>query len=174
MKVVHSQDDAAGSELRTAKADAMEFLQAALAGGSVPATEVGRMAHEHGLTAKAIRSAREALGVEIARNGFGRGSKSLWSLPRGHIDAPPSAEKVSASWEGNMSEIHQPKTIDGYEVLGLEPDAVCEYCGQRGDDPVYLLEGLYKGGRREPLHEVCAGYFFEFYSRIKRGGHGQA
>ena len=72
--------EAAGGR-RTAKADAMEFLQAALTGDPVPATEVSRMAHEHGLTAKAIRSAREALGVKIERNGFGPGSKSLWSLP---------------------------------------------------------------------------------------------
>jgi len=50
----------------------MEFLQAALAGDPVPASEVSRMAHEHGLTPKAIRSAREALGVEIERNGSDR------------------------------------------------------------------------------------------------------
>jgi hypothetical protein len=73
--------DAAGSETRTAKAEGIEFLQAALAGGPIPAAEVQRMGREHGLTAKAIRSAREALGVEIARDGFGPGSKSLWSLP---------------------------------------------------------------------------------------------
>jgi hypothetical protein len=32
MKIVHGQDDAAGAEPRMAKADAMAFLQAALAG----------------------------------------------------------------------------------------------------------------------------------------------
>jgi hypothetical protein len=78
----------------------MEFLQGALAGDPVLATEVSRMACEHGLTAKAIRAAREALDVKIARDGFGPGSQSLWSLPRGHIEAPPSDEKVGASWEG--------------------------------------------------------------------------
>jgi hypothetical protein len=75
--------DAAGAENRTAKADAMEFLQAALAGGPEPAAEVNRMAREHDLTPKAIRSAREALEVKIERDGFGPGSKSLWSLPKG-------------------------------------------------------------------------------------------
>jgi putative DNA primase/helicase len=73
--------DAAGSESKTTKAEAMEFLRAALAGGSGPAAEVNRMAREHGLTTKVIRSAREALGVKIERDGFGPGSKSLWSLP---------------------------------------------------------------------------------------------
>ena len=75
--------EAAGSETRTAKADAMEFLQAALANGQTPAADVKRMAREHGLTAKAIRSAREALGVKIGRDGFGPGSRSLWSLSAG-------------------------------------------------------------------------------------------
>jgi hypothetical protein len=80
--------ETAGAETRTAKADAMEFLRAALVGAPVPAAELSRVAHERGLTPKAIRSAREALGVEIERNGFGPGSRSLWSLPGGHIEAP--------------------------------------------------------------------------------------
>ena len=72
---------AAGSEIRTAKAEAMDFLETALADGPVPAAEISRMARDHDLTQKVIRSARKALGVQIARNGFGPGSKSLWSLP---------------------------------------------------------------------------------------------
>jgi putative DNA primase/helicase len=75
--------EADGTEGRTAKAEAVEFLQAALAGGAVAAAEVNRMARDHGLTAKAIRSARESLGVKIERDGFGSGSKSMWSLPEG-------------------------------------------------------------------------------------------
>jgi KaiC/GvpD/RAD55 family RecA-like ATPase len=75
--------DAAGTETRTAKAEAREFLQAALAAEPVPAAEVNRMAREHGFTPKVVRSAREALGVKVARDGFGRGSKSVWSLPEG-------------------------------------------------------------------------------------------
>jgi hypothetical protein len=39
------------------------------------------VAREEGLTPKVVLSAREALGVVIARDAFGRGSKSLWSLP---------------------------------------------------------------------------------------------
>jgi hypothetical protein len=67
--------ETAGAETQTAKADAMEFLRAALVGAPVPAAELSRVAHERGLTPKAIRSAREALGVEIERNGFAPGSK---------------------------------------------------------------------------------------------------
>ncbi len=149
----------------------MEFLRAALVGAPVPATEVSRVAHERGLTPKAIRSAREALGVKIERNGFGPGSRSLWSLPGGHIEAPPSDEKVGANREGpNMSDTHRPKTIDGYEVIGVEPDAACEYCGQRGDDAVYLMQGLFKGVGREPLHEACAAHWFKWWSAINKRG----
>lgn len=54
--------DIAGTETRTAKTDAMEFLQNMLAGGPVPKKEADRMAREHGLTPKAVRSAREVLG----------------------------------------------------------------------------------------------------------------
>ena len=102
--------EAAGGR-RTAKADAMEFLQAALAGDPVPATEVSRMAHERGLTPKAIRSAREALGVKIERNGFGPGSKSLWSLPGRHIDAHLPHKRAGAKTrEGHeISETRRPK-----------------------------------------------------------------
>ena len=71
----------------------MEFLRAALAGGPVLAAELSRVAHQRGLTPKAIRSAREALGVKIERNGFGPGSKSLWSLPGEHTDAHPFPQK---------------------------------------------------------------------------------
>ena len=154
-------------DARTAKAAAMEFLQAALAGNPAPATEVSRMARERGLTLKAVRMGREALRVEIERKGFGRGGQSVWSLP-GHMDAhpTPSREAVSASREEpNMSENRQPKTVDGYEIIGPEPDEPCAFCGERGDAPVYLMQALFKGVGREPLHENCAVYWFEWYSK---------
>src|SRR5262245_27243693 len=153
----------AAPERRTAKADAMEFLEAVLAGAPVPATEVGRMAREHNLTAKAIRSAREALGIKSGRDGVGPGAKSLWSLPRGHIDAQPIPSEEGRS-----------KTKDGYEIIKLEPDKSCTYCGQR-DGTVYLVCNPVEGGS-EPLHEDCAWFLFEWlgkFSKRKSGGHGQ-
>ena len=147
--------EAAGGR-QTAKASALAFLQAALASNPVPATEVNRMARERDLTIKAIRSAREALGVKIARNGFGPGSKSLWSLPREHTDAHSSSD-------------HHPKTITGHEVIGLEPDDPCTYCGER-DGTVYLIRNTYKG-LNEPMHESCAVAWFGWLRKI--GGHGQ-
>ena len=64
-----------GGEPGTGKSlrqEAMEFLQAALAGGPVPGAEVKRMAREHGLTPKTARSARAALKVKITRDGLAR------------------------------------------------------------------------------------------------------
>jgi putative DNA primase/helicase len=75
--------DATGTESRTAKAEAMELLQDALAAGPMAAAEINRVAREHGFSAKVVRSAREALRVQIERDGFGPGSKSRWSLPEG-------------------------------------------------------------------------------------------
>ena len=65
--------EAAGGR-RTAKADAMEFLQAALAGDPVPATEVSRMAHERGLDSQSHtlgpRGSRSKDRAQRVRAGF--------------------------------------------------------------------------------------------------------
>jgi putative DNA primase/helicase len=74
--------DAAGSDNRTATAEAVEILKGVLAEGRMPATEATRIARDHGITPKVLRSAREALRVTIERDGFGPGSKSFWSLPQ--------------------------------------------------------------------------------------------
>jgi hypothetical protein len=150
------------------------ILSRALAGDPVPATEVGRRAREHGLTAKAIRAAREALGIKIARDGFGSGSKSLWSLPRGHIDAQPIPSE-----EGRP----KTKTKDGYEIIGLA-DIPCDYCGERAgppgpqSGPVYLVSNPFQGGKfagaiipaAEALHEDCAAFWFDW---LRKTGHGK-
>jgi hypothetical protein len=78
--MIHSLLLPSGTETRTAKAKAMVFLKAVLASGPMPAAEVRRMASEHGLSEKAVRSAREALWIKVKRDGFGPGSKWVWSL----------------------------------------------------------------------------------------------
>jgi hypothetical protein len=157
---------AAAPERRTAKAKATAFLQAALAGDPVPATEVGRMAREHGLTAKVVRAAREALGIRIARHGFGPGSKSLWSLPRAHTDAQPILSEVG--------ENRRPTT--NYEIIVIGPanyeiirpaDNPCDYCDTR-DGTVYLVRNPFDGGLIEPLHEPCARHWFDWLGKMKK------
>ena len=175
----------------------MEFLRAALVGDPVPAAELIRVAHERGLTPKAIRSAREALGVEIARNGFGRGSRSLWSLPGGHIDAhlTPSEEGVSASREeSNVSENRHPgdhgadaeapmsgengdradphrraRTKDGFEVIGPEPGEACSHCGKR-EGAVLLIRDPRQDLRPKPLHDGCAAAWFYLLGEVPAAG----
>jgi RecA-family ATPase len=73
--------DSAASGNRSGKEEAIEFLEQALADGPKPAAEVMRMTRDQGLTSKEVRSARETLGIKPMRNGFGPGSKSMWSLP---------------------------------------------------------------------------------------------
>jgi putative DNA primase/helicase len=127
----------------TAKADAKEFLQGALAAGAVPAAEVNRMARDHGLTPKAVRSAREALGVNIERDGFGPGSKSLWSLPKGPILAQPRHTCPTKSWASMESEGKYGASAEG--VLRAAPPcppAKAATAGNLWNDDPQLAKGI--------------------------------
>jgi hypothetical protein len=111
--------DAADTETQTAKGEAIEFLKVVLADAPVPAAEINRMAREDGLTPKVIRSAREALGVKIERDGFGPGSKSLWSLPympNTPIDAQQSnwaSTESEGIYGGTSTKAAPPKGANG-------------------------------------------------------------
>ena len=61
--------------------EAMQFLAELLAAGRMPAEEVKNAAAGHMITAATLRGARERLGVEIKREGFGKDGVSYWSLP---------------------------------------------------------------------------------------------
>ena len=108
--------------------------------------------------------------MKIERNGFGPGSKSLWSLPSGHTDAHPIP--VSSEGTGGANrEDHHPKTIDGHEVIRLEPDDPCTYCGER-DGAVYVIRNTYKGSQRADARRLRGAWFG--WLKGKTGGHGQA
>ena len=81
--MTHSLLPPSDADARTCKAKAMAFLKVVLVSGPMQANEVNRIALEHGLTAKAVRSAREALWIKVKRDGFGPGSKWVWSLRTG-------------------------------------------------------------------------------------------
>ena len=128
---------------KTAKADAKEFLQGALAAGAVPAAEINRMARDHGLTPKAVRSAREALGVKIDRNGFGPGSKSLWSLPKGAILAQPLHTCPTKSWASMESEGKYGASAEGVLPAASPcPPAKAATAGNLWDDDPELAKGI--------------------------------
>jgi hypothetical protein len=65
------------------------FLQSAFAAGPVLAGDIKRQASEAGITAKALRMAKDALGIKPEKTGMQGGW--LWTLPKmpsDHEDAP--------------------------------------------------------------------------------------
>jgi hypothetical protein len=84
----------ASPEDRSAKADCMDMLRELLADGPHPAKETETQCAAAGYTPKVVRTARKALQINVHREGFGRGSKVLWSLPAAAPDphrCPPEA-----------------------------------------------------------------------------------
>jgi len=69
-----------GGEAKTAKAEAIEFLQEVLAEGPKPAGEVIQLAEGAGLSRKSMQSAREHLGIKPVKSSV-RGSW-IWALPQ--------------------------------------------------------------------------------------------
>ena len=67
-------------QARTDKAEATDFLQDILVAGPLPAKQVKAEAAEAGISAKSLRSAREALGIKPEKSGFEGGW--VWALPR--------------------------------------------------------------------------------------------
>jgi hypothetical protein len=65
--------------------EASDFLRNELADSPRPAKELQRRARDAGISDKALRRARERLGVRPHRSGFGPGGEWTWALP---IDAP--------------------------------------------------------------------------------------
>jgi hypothetical protein len=163
--------EAAGSD-RSARQEAKEFLEGALAHGPMPAKEVQSMASEHGISPKTLRNAREAMGVKVSRDGFGPGSKSLWSapyLPQTSIHAQQN-NRASMDPEGKYGESEP--SDDAGKVLTDPQDAHvldehlagdldrsdqksrCEHCGdpERPGDPV---QSCWVEGGEHLLHVGC-------------------
>jgi putative DNA primase/helicase len=91
---------ASSSDRATATDDATEFLQNALAAGPVDVKELEAEARAAGLlkTAQAIsqskplRDAKESLGIESHRKGFGTAAKYHWQLPGSTMDDPEAMD----------------------------------------------------------------------------------
>lgn len=106
---------------RTATDEARDWLRETLADGPVPATEVQKLARQCGLSAKAVRTARERLGIRPKRSGFGKGSCVQWALP-GRIDALsdhrcPHTQRASMGFEG----IYGDETCEAGELCSCPP-----------------------------------------------------
>jgi putative DNA primase/helicase len=71
---------AGGDDAKTAKAEAIDLLNSLLSGGPKLVATLQQEARGAGISAKALRSAREALGIKSEKNGFDGGW--VWSLPK--------------------------------------------------------------------------------------------
>ncbi len=71
---------ASGPEGRSAIEEAKQFLIEILGVGEVSAKDVKTAANAHMISASTLRRAKDAVGVEVRREGFGPGSKVFWSL----------------------------------------------------------------------------------------------
>jgi len=141
--------------------EAMEFLQAALAAGPVPATEVSRMARERGLTPKVVRAAREAMAVEIERHGFGKGGRSMWSLPR-PIDAPPQGcdAPIDLTPAPPMEETPSPS------------EEQCYGCTEPGGE-VFLFRCPLDNDFSVVMHKICAQAWFGWMAAMSEHHRGR-
>lgn len=88
---------------RSATDEAAEWLRYTLEAGGMPAGEVLKLARLSGISDKALRTARERIGIKPKRDGFGKGSSVKWTLPP--IDAQtghrcPHSERASMEPEG--------------------------------------------------------------------------
>ena len=123
---MHANDVQAGEPGRgaqrgpktTRRAEAGEWLRAALAGGPVAATELERLATTAGHAWRTVQSAADKLGVDKRKTGF-QGA-SVWSLP-----TPPSAKPGATGTTG---------TTGGQTPENVAPGQSCQdSAGLAGD-----------------------------------------
>ena len=87
------------SDVRSMTDEAADWLRALLDGGAMPADEAIREARKLGLTDKAIRKARERLGVTSRKAGMRGGWE--WALP-GHAKVPEGVEVAQPMRRGAL------------------------------------------------------------------------
>ena len=81
--VTISPDEALAAAAKKVTSGAVDFLQQALGDGPMDQTEIVRLGKEAGYTEKALRTAREKLGVTPKKEGFGANGKWVWVLAGG-------------------------------------------------------------------------------------------
>lgn len=78
----------------SATSEATEWLRGELESSPMAANDVKLAARNAGFSDKMLRSASDRLRVEKTRDGFGEGSRWLWSLPEGDTRRCPSTPKM--------------------------------------------------------------------------------
>jgi hypothetical protein len=94
-----------GESTRSAKDEAVDFLEDLLAAGPVPANDVQAAAKEAGIGAKSLRTAKETLGIKPEKSGMKAGW--VWALRRfpSGVEDVPSREGTSSVSEGHLRQV---------------------------------------------------------------------
>ncbi len=69
------------NEDKSALEEAEEFLRTLLDSSALPATKIFKLAKEEEISKSTLRRAKKKIGIVVSRQGFSRGSKSMWCLP---------------------------------------------------------------------------------------------
>lgn len=78
-------------EERTAREEAADVLRQELRGGPVPVEDLQALADRLGLSFKTFRRAKDAIGAEAVREGFGKGGRWSWRIG-GQNGCPPKGD----------------------------------------------------------------------------------
>jgi hypothetical protein len=129
-------------ELRIERDAAAEWLRELLSTGPVAAREVQAEAKSAGHSWATVRRAKDVIGVQVKRDGFGQGGAWRWSLPAiaAHgIDALGAGRKSMSAYEFNGDGEHLCDPIDAHsesiECIGAQlfaPEHVCARCNGEG------------------------------------------
>jgi len=68
-------------EDKSALEEAEEFLHVLLDSSALPSTEIHQLAKVEAISKSTLRRAKKKMGIIVHREGFGKGSKSMWNLP---------------------------------------------------------------------------------------------
>ena len=120
----YSADDilAPKSNHESRLAEAMAFLQKALGDGPVEQKEIKKLAVDAGLAYRTVERAKELLGVESMREGWGPGSTCYWQFPVEEGDEPHSTPNDSA-WRA-MEDSPKLKLIGDVKSEGFDVGTV--------------------------------------------------
>ena len=86
--------------------DAIDLLRDMLIGGRILARDIKRRAGDAGISDKALRTARQKLGIAVSREGFGADTRTYWSLH----SCPPAPFVPTPAYKENRAEMESEGT----------------------------------------------------------------
>jgi putative DNA primase/helicase len=112
------------NETRSQTSEAKDWLVDLLQEGRVKQTDVRKKAKACGISDKALRTARERLGVKPQKVGFGNGGSWVWELPPTK-DAQPAKDAYGAQplGTGTLGTLDAEGHLRDTRVSGASPDA---------------------------------------------------